>query len=105
GTLRPLFADDPASEAENGRAQGAHHAPPQIRLAHRQTYSGYENQAIACRSVDLTLSLRPCFPQSTRRGNQTHFRNGRARRNNLAITGRPSTASETGKTNPCHSEL
>src|SRR6476660_9167821 len=30
-------------EAENNRAQGAHHSPSQIRLAHRQTYSSYEN--------------------------------------------------------------
>src|SRR5438874_13269769 len=43
GALRPLLRDDPASEAENGRAQGAHHAAPQIGLAHRPTYSGYEN--------------------------------------------------------------
>src|SRR5438132_652618 len=43
GALRALWADDPASEAENGRAQSANHSPPQIRLAHRQTYSSYEN--------------------------------------------------------------
>jgi len=105
GALRSLLADDPASKTENGRAQGAHHSPPQIRLADRQTYSGYENQAVACPSVDFTLSLWPCFPQSTRGGNQTHFRNGRARWNHLAISGRAPTASETGKANPCHSEL
>jgi len=105
GALRSLLADDPASKTENGRAQGAHHSPPQIRLADRQTYSGYENQAVGCRSVDLTLSLWPCFPRSTRGGNQTHFRNGRARWNHLAISGRAPTASETGKANPCHSEL